>query len=197
MNRAFFFSTLTLIALTYASTSHAASITYDLVNYPALQNGYTLSGTITTDGTIGTLTSSNILAWQYTAANGVSTFHAASVDPGTLTVIFGAIATPTQIMMPPPIFPNDVVITLAESSSSNFALLTYTRPGVNDFYNLRAPDNGTDAWLAAASFPPGLSLGGSTWVVATAVAVPEPCGLALMGLGLAGVIGLAWRRRLA
>jgi hypothetical protein len=36
------------------------NITYLLKNYPADQNGHTVSGSITTDGAIGTLTASDI-----------------------------------------------------------------------------------------------------------------------------------------
>ena len=43
----------------------AASITYDVVNYPTLQNGYTVSGTITTNGATGTsLPGSDITSWD-------------------------------------------------------------------------------------------------------------------------------------
>lgn len=48
----------------------AGSITYDLVNYPDVQDGNTLSGTITTDGAIGNLQMSDITAWSVTISQG-------------------------------------------------------------------------------------------------------------------------------
>ena len=45
----------------------AGSITYDLEINPYLTNGWTLSGTITTDGALGPLQSPDILSWSWTA----------------------------------------------------------------------------------------------------------------------------------
>jgi hypothetical protein len=45
----------------------AGSITYSVVNYPSVQNGYTVAGTITTNGTTGTfLPGSDITSWDIT-----------------------------------------------------------------------------------------------------------------------------------
>ncbi len=48
-----------------AALPASASITYTLVNYPAGQNGWNLTGSITTDGTFGQITQLNILSWSY------------------------------------------------------------------------------------------------------------------------------------
>src|SRR5262249_54250211 len=49
----------------------AGSITYNVVNYPTLQDGFTVSGTITTNGAIGTLLSgTDITSWDITIAKG-------------------------------------------------------------------------------------------------------------------------------
>ena len=42
-------------------TQLRADITYNIVNYQTSQEGDTLSGSITTDGTIGVLTTANIV----------------------------------------------------------------------------------------------------------------------------------------
>ena len=57
---------LILVAISLIPTEVGAdSITYNVVNYPALQNGYTVSGTITTNGAIGTaLPSTDIMSWE-------------------------------------------------------------------------------------------------------------------------------------
>jgi len=39
-------------------------ITYEMVNYPTLQNGYTVSGFITTDGATGGIVATNIPNWN-------------------------------------------------------------------------------------------------------------------------------------
>jgi hypothetical protein len=49
------------------ATVHLADegeITYAFQNYPADQQRATLSGTITTDGAIGTLAATDILSWS-------------------------------------------------------------------------------------------------------------------------------------
>ena len=40
-------------------------ITYQFVDYPEYQSGYALSGSVTTDGTLGPISDANILSWQY------------------------------------------------------------------------------------------------------------------------------------
>jgi hypothetical protein len=59
-----------------------AARTYDLQSGPSLPMGWTLSGTITTDGTIGTIQATNILSWTWTMTSGVSSFTVSSTDPG-------------------------------------------------------------------------------------------------------------------
>jgi hypothetical protein len=52
-----------------ASTAESASITYTVVNYPTLQNGFTVSGTITTNGATGTsLPGIDITSWDINLA---------------------------------------------------------------------------------------------------------------------------------
>jgi hypothetical protein len=64
----------------FTSAANAAAITYQLV--PAVMDGrvpvgtFTLSGSITTDGTIGTLGPGNITSWDWTATDGTEMFSA-------------------------------------------------------------------------------------------------------------------------
>ncbi len=53
-------------------------ITYNMVNDPVNQNGYNLSGTIVSDGTIGALTAIDIVSWQFTITGHGATFQATS-----------------------------------------------------------------------------------------------------------------------
>lgn len=56
-----------------------------------------MNGSITTDGTIGSLSQSNITSWDYTATNGVSTFTGASTISGAFINTFRLIgATSTS-----------------------------------------------------------------------------------------------------
>jgi hypothetical protein len=48
----------------------AAPITYNLVNVPSAQNGYSLLGQITTNGYLGTLSTSDIVSWEYRITKG-------------------------------------------------------------------------------------------------------------------------------
>jgi len=59
---------LTLTALAFRPAEVAAgSITYNVVNYPDLQNGNTVTGTITTDGATGSnLPGTDITLWNIT-----------------------------------------------------------------------------------------------------------------------------------
>ena len=77
-------------------TAMAATNTYDLVNYPILQDGYELSGTVTTDGTMGALDSTHIISWTWHAGNAWS---ASSSNPGGSVMISCTVeATPTSVI---------------------------------------------------------------------------------------------------
>ena len=62
-----------LLAVCGASALQAGAVVYNIVNYPGLENGWTVSGTITTDGTIGTLSASDITAWSWSLTDGATT----------------------------------------------------------------------------------------------------------------------------
>ena len=55
------------VLLAFASNAWAGQITYDIRHLPAYQDGYALSGTITTDGNTGYITSLDITNWSWTA----------------------------------------------------------------------------------------------------------------------------------
>ena len=64
-----------------------ADIVYTVNNNASLQQGYTLTGTITTDGKIGDLAGSDIGAWSITATNGTATY----TTSGTGAIIDGSV----------------------------------------------------------------------------------------------------------
>lgn len=81
----------------------AAATTYAIQNYPADQNQATLRGTITTDGTLGVISSTNILKWTWTIyAPGLSPFTLSSSDPGAAAYNCCMGATSTNLTLSAP-----------------------------------------------------------------------------------------------
>lgn len=162
-----------------AERARAGSITYHIIDYPSLQNGYTLSGTITTDGAIGTLARSDITAWSYTATNGTDTYSATYTDASAGLAVQNLTATTTSLSLAQTGFEN--FLTLGIVPGSVFIdELEWARFGLFDSYNLFSA--GSPVWDREASNPPGLQLGGTTWIIAT-TSVPEPGTISLMFLG--------------
>ncbi len=80
------------LLLVVSHTAEAGPITYNIVNYQADQNGATLSGSITTDGTIGDLAKADITSWTFTITpSGGSPITASSTDPSANIGITGEI----------------------------------------------------------------------------------------------------------
>jgi hypothetical protein len=212
MNRSLLLALLGLF-LTFgpAALGMGGTITYDLNNYASLQNGYTLSGSITTDGTIGTLPSSvdnplssHIVAWSF-SVTGPQALAANSQDQSFAINLFGVIATATSLIIPPPPQGQAFANSLQFIDEGDHAELVYAREGDDagtsadtDFYGFGfplppgsiIPDIG---WMDTALRPPGLDLGSvgisaqggpSDWSVGT-LAVPEPGTLTLALLGIA------------
>jgi hypothetical protein len=99
MSRLALFALLSLIlSLCPFASLRAGPITYDLNNYPDQQNGWTLSGTITTDGTIGTLTYNNIMAWNFTETKGTTVYGLSSTQRNHF-IIDHLTATSTQLTL--------------------------------------------------------------------------------------------------
>jgi hypothetical protein len=79
-----------------ARTAEAGAITYAIQNYPADQEGYTLSGTITTDGVIGGLAASDIVSWSWTISYpGEPPVTFSSSDPQTGIILDGSVLAVT------------------------------------------------------------------------------------------------------
>jgi hypothetical protein len=191
-------ATLLSLALTCCSATNCmgGSIVYNIQNYADLQNGYTVSGTITTDGTIGTLTLPGaITAWSF-SVTGPESYQATSQDPGAETLVVNLTASASELTM-----------TLPPTNGYNqfdlfgpSIVLAYERtpeeggfPG-SDFYGAMSPGV-ADLWGTFTPYPPGLSLGGSPWIIATAATIPEPGTLTLALLGGACIGAVQWMRR--
>jgi hypothetical protein len=172
---------LALLAVAAADAS-AGSITYNIVNMPDFQNGNTVGGTITTDGTIGDV-SSHISAWSVDI-NGSPAFSSTGLST---SLFFGLMATATELYLP--IGANEVILNGYDPVSLR---LEFTLGWLveQNFGNPRfeyAFQVGIDQG-PLISFPPVL---GSNWVIAS---VPEPSTLTM--LAIASVCVTAYSRRI-
>jgi hypothetical protein len=97
-------ATLSLLAVTPFATGEAkaGSIIYTVVDHPAAQDGYAVSGTITTDGAIGTnLPRDHITDWDITITQGTTTIGELSPS-NTANYSTSFDASPTAITVPSP-----------------------------------------------------------------------------------------------
>jgi len=206
MTRKFLLALVSLF-LTFCSAagSMGGTITYDFVSYAALQNGYTLSGTITTDGSLGPLSSADITAWNYTITNGTITDEESGAGAETQ----GLTASSTQLTLPQSTAPlgySYLALNGGPPNSDYRSQLFYAylvpwpvNPSLFvDIYQSIIPQGPTPpgfyGWEDDAFDPPGLSLGGSPWIIAQA-AVPEPDSVTLALVGSACLAAAQWTRR--
>jgi len=99
-NVSFTIASLCLL-LVVPQMTRAGDITYDIQNYPSDQVDYntgsfdhSVSGTIMTDGTIGTLIATNILSWSVTFDNNpAETFQSTTLGYPSIYAISGLVAT--------------------------------------------------------------------------------------------------------
>jgi hypothetical protein len=168
------------LLLLAAFPTWAGPITYQLDDYPASQGGFHIAGAITTDGTTGIITKSNVLSWSFTIndPNNVFVVSANSTDSGAITFIQGLIASETSLLAP---------VGFAEILSGDAGNTAYEVQVPITFGSVR----GIDLWIGTVSDP-------FTYAEAT-TAVPEPATLTLVLVGIGGLVGarLARRRRAA
>jgi PEP-CTERM motif len=173
--------------------TEAGQITYAIQNYPADQNGYTLSGSITTDGNLGTLSTSDIVAWTWTISGPGGPPLTGSGAPGEAFADF-LIATSQQLVLPQYQSTDAYLSLVEESGSQEGNRVNWERSSIASgqapeyFASLTSPP--TDLW---DTLNPGMG-GTDPWVIAVAAAVPEPSSVVLLGLGIAGLLTRAGRR---
>lgn len=162
-------------ALAMPGQATAAPITYNLVNDAVDQNGWTLGGTITTDGALGSINTGDITSWTLSFSKGATTDTFSSADPGAAVFadnIITATATAFTVNV------NNGQIDFADNQGN-----TQLDWGYNQYL---AFVNSGYLWSVA---PVGYPANG-IWTIATAPAttpVPEPSSLLL----LPGLVGLA------
>ena len=175
------------------------SITYNLVEYPGDENGCTLTGSITTDGTIGLISANNVVAWSYTITDTVFGNYTCTIQSGdsssnipyfssvdaTATQLF-ALQTPTSEVILQSETANGIsAIDWINSSSVGGEIYRGYGPGYALSFNVGL---GEPSWLTVN---PEMN-GAQPWVIAHTTTVPEPssliifAGLCAMGRGLYG-----------
>jgi PEP-CTERM motif len=178
----------------------AAPITYTITpeSLSGTPGTYSLTGTITTDGTIGTLAMSDITSWQWQLTNGITTYSETG-PPNTSVSATGLTATATSLSMPFPapvaseVVPggNLLLQNLASTSNLEFNSGTFDTSGVeyNSYWRVAIEPAGVSFTLS--DFSPTLPSGGA-FVFAT---VPEPSTAVLFAIGaMAWAVGFARRR---
>jgi hypothetical protein len=123
-----------------------AGIEYYIVSYEQDQNGRTISGSITTDGSIGMIQS--IESWNYSVDYGGTRITAASTDPGAWGGADGAWATEDAILIGP-------YASLLSLQSGGNCLTWENNGGYDKLYSGPGWDNsspsmgGTNPWIIA------------------------------------------------
>ena len=176
-----------------ARTTLAGQITYSLQNYAADQNGSTLTGSITTDGNLGTLTAADIVAWTWTVTPPAGPPLTLSGVTSTVSLLM---ATDQQLLLP--IGENNAIPSeffLVGPVGSSTAQLEYFRPSVGQGDSIYSAANGNlgSAYWITDNPPMG---GTDPWVIGVATSsVPEPSGVVLVSLGITGLLlARTWRR---
>jgi hypothetical protein len=163
-----------------SSVGAYANIVYTIVNDVVDQNGHDLIGTITTDGTLGTINASNIVAWSYTVT-GPNGFTANSTDPGATIAMSSITAVGNELLVPSEGLGLDN-LTLGEEVIWGPGQPSYLgeHNGVANLWDASPP----------VGFPPS-----PPWDVANA-RVSEPSSLMLLSAAAAcGFVGRLLRRR--
>lgn len=185
------------------STSHAATITYQLEQHPEYQNGFTLSGSITTDGTMGQIVQGNIMSWNWSVSKGsVVMDQLSSSDLNAEAAPIGLIASSTTLTIPEPVSGEQRSLLLCIRTgigigggvSNILEWINGNGPGTGDIYS--ANPQSPEFWNYGAPSPMELNMGdGTTFLIASVAtqAVPEPASLVMMSLGVAAVVAMAWR----
>jgi len=189
MRKLFWLAVSCTLWLLFTGSSAVADIVYH-VSAP-VGPGF-VSGTITTDGTIGTLFTFDIVTFNLTLNDGTGTANLTrGVNGGTVFVSGGSLsATATDLMF--------------NFNTSGTFVNFFTSPGCQPVWTLRTTGgsacnsvSGTVSSVQATSGtgPATMSeIGAGNVVIGTTTVIPEPGSVGLMVAGLVSLIGLCKRR---
>lgn len=169
----------------------SADLVYTLTNSPGDQDGATLIGSITTDGTVddsdplgARISEVNIVSWEYTVQKpGFADFSVDSTMSGAFIELPGTWANSTRILASDSNF-----FRFGVNSGGSETSISYRSSGSPSNYFANFESNTSPRGWNTNS-PAGFD-DGSGWVIA-ARAIPEPSSMLL----LSGVMGWALRRR--
>jgi hypothetical protein len=187
---------LTALVLALSAPAQAHDIVYNMQSYPSQQNNYVITGTLTTDGTIGALLPEDILGYAITISqtgHPTTTINGTSADISLLNLL---VATTSEIIVPNP----DGVVntvnspTFMDAASSAFIDWCIRNMNPIPFDSYFAKDaSGNLLWNVEQPNIP-LPTPGGDFIIAVA-AVPEPSTLAMMLFGIAGLGLVGYYRR--
>jgi PEP-CTERM motif len=183
--------TKTILAMCFlltASSSAVADIIYT-VDLPSAGD-VTVTGTITTDGTLGTLTAANFLSWDFTLSSsslGVSN----EITPAntTLARFVDITATNVSLFILPP-----ALIEVDSNGGGNQVIVTPVPPGYFAEQLRVSTSQATDAPEIGLPLS-GVELATGGVAFTPLPAVPEPSTWAMLLIGFAGIGFMAYRRK--
>ena len=178
---------LILAGFALAPGKARADITYTIVDYPADENGYTVSGTITTDGSTGTETSGGFIeSWSVSITkNGTTIADFASTQSGFVSVSGDLVVTSTSIdLAPAP--PSGLGGGYLQLTGQNNYSIDWSDDGFvtgHPLYSAGSISPPTYYWNSSGAAAP-------TEIATATAVVPEPSTAAVAVLGAAS--GLAY-----
>jgi len=177
-----------LLLSVFAQAGRAADITYDVNE--SVGPGF-VNGTITTDGTIGTLGYSDIVSWNLNINDGTDgTYNLNTINSGELVGGSDVTATATQLLFDFDGQDGGYFVFEHPCISCGGPIIAYDSQFAN-FYFPQSIDISTslnESFFIEPTFTGDL-------VIASAAATPEPSSASLFALGLLGVLFAVNRSR--